>query len=101
MFKLMVKKMLTIYGLMMVLKKYTSLFLILDTILLLIIWALTRENLTSGFTNLRNYKGAGKPGHLHRLISAFVICFLESIISKLAICEISIFKLVTVAGETA
>ena len=34
------------------------------------------------------------------LISAFVICFLESIISKLASSEISIFYLVSVAEET-
>ena len=32
--------------------------------------------------------------------SAFVIRFLESIISKLAVSEISIFKLVSVAEET-
>ena len=35
-----------------------------------------------------------------KLISAFVIRFLESIISKLAICQISIFYLVSVAEET-
>ena len=51
-------------------------------------WALIRENLFSGFeTN----KGADQPGHPHRLISAFVNQFLESIISKLASREISIF----------
>ena len=50
--------------------------------------ALTRENLSSGFvTN----KGAVQPVHLRRLISAFDIRFLESIISKLASREISIF----------
>ena len=31
-----------------------------------------------------NNKGADLPAHQHRLISAFVICFLESVISKLA-----------------
>ena len=36
----------------------------------------------------------------HRLISTFVICFLESIVSKLATGEISIFQLVSVAMET-
>ena len=36
-----------------------------------------------------------------RLISAFVICFLESIISKLASREISIVWLVSVAEETS
>ena len=38
-----------------------------------------------------NNKGADQPGHQHRLISPFVISFLESIISKLAKGEISIF----------
>ena len=38
--------------------------------------------------------------HLRRLISAFVIRSLESIISKLASGEISIFSLVSVAEET-
>ena len=37
---------------------------------------------------------------LRRLISAFVIRLLESLISKLATSEISIFFLVSVAGET-
>ena len=49
---------------------------------------LAGENLSSGFaTN----KGADQPAHPHRLISAFVIPFLKSIISKLASCEIFIF----------
>ena len=52
------------------------------------IWASTQENLSLGFVN---NKGAGQPVHPHRLISAFVIRFLESIISKLATGEISIF----------
>ena len=38
-----------------------------------------------------NSKGADQPAHPCRLISAFVICLLESIISKLATGEISIF----------
>ena len=45
-------------------------------------------------------KGADQPAHLRRLISAFVIRLLESIISKLASSKISIFKLVSVAEET-
>ena len=45
------------------------------------IWALTQENLSSGFGN---NKVADKPEHLCRLISAFVICFLVRIIFKLA-----------------
>ena len=56
-----------------------------------------RENLSSGLTN---NTGADQPAHPRRLISAFVIRFLESIISKLATGEISIFYLVSVAGET-
>ena len=38
-----------------------------------------------------NNKGADQPGLLRRLISAFVIRFLESIISKLATSKFSIF----------
>ena len=41
-----------------------------------------------------------KPGHMRSLISAFVINFLKSIICKLAIGEILIFYLVSVAEET-
>ena len=51
------------------------------------IWTTTRENLFRGFAN---NKGADQPAHPRRLISAFVILFLESIISKLAIGESSI-----------
>ena len=53
-----------------------------------ITWAPTQENLSSGFAN---NKGSDQPAHLGRLISAFLILFLESIISKLASREISIF----------
>ena len=38
-----------------------------------------------------NNKGADQPAHPHSRISALVICFLESTISKLATSEISIF----------
>ena len=41
-----------------------------------------------GFTNS---KGADQPAHPRSLISAFVIHFLDSIISKLATSEIKIF----------
>ena len=41
------------------------------------IWASRRENLSSGF---ENNEGPDQPAHLHRLISAFVIHFLERII---------------------
>ena len=38
-----------------------------------------------------NNKGADQPAHPRRLISAFVFGLLESIISRVAMCEISIF----------
>ena len=50
--------------------------------------AATQGNLSSGFAN---NKGADQLVHPDRLISAFVICFLESIISKLATSKILIF----------
>ena len=50
--------------------------------------ASTWENLYSG---VWNNKGADQPAHPRRLISAFVIHLLESIISQLASSEISIF----------
>ena len=43
---------------------------------------------------------ADQPAHSHRLISAFVIRLLASMISKLASSEISIFWLVSVAKDT-
>ena len=51
------------------------------------IWALPRENLSSGFAN---HKGADQPAHMRSLISAFVIRFMESTISRIATNEISI-----------
>ena len=60
----------------------------LKWVVIVIIWASTRENLSSGFANS---KGADQPAHPRRLISAFVIRFLESIIYKLNTGEISIF----------
>ena len=53
--------------------------------------------MSSGFA--RN-KCADQPAHPRRLISAFVIHFLKSIISKLATIEIAFFLLVSVAEET-
>ena len=47
-----------------------------------------------------NNKGADQPAHPRRLISAFVILVLESIISKPCSSEILIFYLVSVAEET-
>ena len=51
--------------------------------------ASTRENPSSG--GYANNKGPDQPAHLHSLISAFVIHFLEIVISKLATGEISMF----------
>ena len=45
--------------------------------------------------------GADQPVHPGSLISTFIVPFLESIICKLATSEISVFKLVSVAEETA
>ena len=53
----------------------------------IIIWASTYEKLPSGFAN---NKGADQT-HPPSLVSAFVICLLEIIISRLAPSEISIF----------
>ena len=58
---------------------------------------LMQENLSSGFAK---NKAADQPAHLCKLISTFLIHFLERIISKLATGEISIFLLVSVAEET-
>ena len=44
-------------------------------------------------------KGTDQPAHPPSLISAFVICILESSISKLATSGISFFKLVSVAEQ--
>ena len=50
----------------------------------------TRENLSSG---VANNTGADQPAHPRRLISAFVISFLESIIRKLGTGELFILQL--------
>ena len=47
-----------------------------------------------------NNKGADQSAHSRRLISTFIICFLESIIYKLVTSEISFFEPVSVAEET-
>ena len=52
------------------------------------IWALTRENMSSG---VANNKSADQPAHPRNLFSAFVVCFLESIICKFATGKISFF----------
>ena len=47
-----------------------------------------------------NNKGVDQPAHPRRLISAFAIRLLESIISNLATNEFSSFQLISVAEET-
>ena len=47
-----------------------------------------------------NNKGTDQPAHPRSLVIRFVIPLLESIISKVATSEISIFLLVSVAEET-
>ena len=59
------------------------------------IWALRRENLPLGVRGQQRRRLC-----ICSLISAFVVRLLESIISKLATREISLFKLVSVAEET-
>ena len=45
----------------------------------------------TGLRGFANNTGADQPAHPRSLISTFVICFLKSIICKLATDEISIF----------
>ena len=52
------------------------------------------------FRGCANNKGADQPAHPHSLIRAFVTHLLQSIISRLATSEISIFLLVSVAEQT-
>ena len=54
----------------------------------LMIWALTRLNLTLLHVN---NKGRDQPAYLRRLISSFVIHLLEGIIAMLATCKVSKF----------
>ena len=55
------------------------------------------ENLSPGYMNKT---GADQPVHPCSLISTFIICLLERIVSKLASSKFSIFLLVSVAEET-
>ena len=52
-------------------------------------WSTSRENL---FMPYANNKGADQPAHLRSLISAFVVCFLDSIIPLFSISKISSLK---------
>ena len=54
-----------------------------------------------GGGGVANNKGIDQPAHLRSLISAFVICFLESFISRLATSEISNILIVSVVEEIA
>ena len=65
--------------------------------MLLIKWASTRENLSSG---VANNTGADQPAHPCSLLSASVSRLFESIISRLDTTEISVFLRVSVAEET-
>ena len=58
-------------------------------------------SLREGDGGVANNKGAYHTAHPCNLISAFVIHLLESIISRLATSEISIFLLVSVAEQTS
>ena len=69
----------------------------LDQTASMIILASREKTCLRGFAN---NTGPDQPAHSRRLISAFVIRFLESIIRKLVTGEISIFYLVSVAEET-
>ena len=55
-----------------------------------VIWAATRLEKPC-LRGCANNKGADQPAHPHSLINVFVIRFLESIISRLATSEITIF----------
>ena len=48
-------------------------------------------NRSNGLQGFADNKGVDQPSHPRRLIGTFVIHFLESVISKLATCEISFF----------
>ena len=58
------------------------------------IWATSWKNL---FMSYANNKGADQPALPRSLISAFVVCCLESIISLVSICAISLLSLASVA----
>ena len=62
-----------------------------------IIYGLRRKK--TGRRELANNKGSGQPAHPLSLISAFVIRILESIISRLATFEISMFYLVSITEQ--
>ena len=78
-----------VYILSMVCKFYTMIFLLIQP---------RREK--TCLWGFANSKGADQPAHPRRLISAFNIRLFESVLSKLATSEISIFLLVSVAEDT-
>ena len=62
------------------------------------IWATSWENL---FMPHANNKGTDQPAHPHKLISAFVVCCLDSIIHLIFKSEISRLQLVSVAEQAS
>ena len=72
-------------------KRYDS------TLVTMTIWATSWENV---FMPHANNKGADPPAHPCSLISAFVVCCLNSVIPLVAISESSSFYLASVAGCT-
>ena len=60
-------------------------------------WATSWENL---FMPYANDKGADQPAHPRSLISAFVVCCLDSTIPLLAISEISRLQLASIVEQT-
>ena len=61
-----------------------------------VIWATSWENL---FMPYANNKGADQPAHQRSLISAFVVCYLYSMISLVSTSEISSLWLASVAAQ--
>ena len=60
-------------------------------------WPRHKETCLPGYAN---NKGTDQLAHSRSLISAIVVCLLESIISRLGRSHISLFKLVSVVKET-
>ena len=68
-----------------------SLISLVNSVPYIAFWGTSKMGKKTGLQGFVNNKGADQPAHPHRLISAFVIRFLESTISKLASSEISMF----------
>ena len=48
-----------------------------------------------------NNKGADQPAHPRSLISAFVVCFLDSVMSLVSVTKLSSFMLASVAEQAS